>query len=147
MMSRRLSLVALAGLIAVANEAFAQATNDVIFKVPLNLTKLAADITRVKVTCTLVAPGSNLPFNPRNPATGEQMFPVLDGQLVTTAMVIVDGGSGAGPELVGATIGYICGLSGFSNRLQRWDQFSENQTTEVFRLAPTPGDIRGTFVW
>ena len=143
-MVRSLSPLVLAGLIALANPGHAQAQSDVIFKVPLNLTKLAADITKVTVTC-LVAPPSG-----QEVGRGEQIFPVFDGQVVTTAMIIVtvaDTARWRQAENVGNPMGYACALTGFSNRLQRWDQFSETQATEVFRLTPTPSPIQGMFVW
>jgi hypothetical protein len=144
-MLTRFSMLLLAGLMALAGEARAQSGTDVIFTLPLNLTNIAADITKVMVTCMVAgSPQASNPWRTSTELNTEQVFPVLDGRVVTTAMIIVTVPTAPPP---GTQMGYGCGLSGFSNRLQRWDQFNESHATDVFRLTPTPADIFATFVW
>src|SRR5512134_3156855 len=66
--------------------------NDVTFEVPINLTRLAADITQVDVTCMLtsdaILPGSRASAYPRSLA-GHTLFDVSNGQLVAPAATVV----------------------------------------------------------
>jgi len=164
-MNLRTLATAIVGCLLIAGQASA-ASSDVTFQVPLNLTKLAADITKVAVTCAVFATAgrqqdgpivSNLPAvlaNANFPGTPwgvkKEEIPVTGGQVVTTKAVLVainDTQTWHQADHYGETLAYVCYLEGFSARLQHWDSFSETQATDVFRLSPTPAEITGTFTW
>jgi hypothetical protein len=142
---RALSASIVIGLLAMSGARAAHADSEVVLQVPLNLTKLATDISKVKVTC-IVTPDSP----ERAIGRAEQTFAVLNGQVVTTASVIVpivDTAAWHQADKVGTPVAYGCLLTGFSEALQRWDEFAENAATEAFRLSPTPAPIQGMFTW
>jgi hypothetical protein len=139
--------VFIAGFLAVAGgiprSAHAQTDGAVTFKLPLNLTQLPSDITKVAVWCkittsaTVSARGATL--------QKQEEFVPVGGQVVTTATVVVPT-----TELVdamGKTATYVCTLTGFSQSLQKWDLFREDHATPVFRLKPTPAEMTDTFIW
>jgi hypothetical protein len=131
-------------LVVMLAAARAQAqSSDVTFRMPLNLTNLSPDITRVSVTCRIVSPA--LPVFQGQPQAyrGEQ-FPVVAGRLVTTATVVV-----AIPQLnspAGKTANYSCYLRG-STQMATGREFTENNSDPAFRLSPTPVTITGSFDW
>ena len=132
---------------------------DVTFEVPLNLTRLAPDITKVLVTCSLASDAFPIrkirgvavqwPYG----ATVE--LPVSAGHLVTTARVVVsitvdkfmDPATGVGQEPTGKSANYQCDIMGFSSRGGGWQQFTDTSPNTSLRLSPTPAPITGTFVW
>jgi hypothetical protein len=130
---------------------------DVTFEVPLNLTQLWAEITKVDVTCVISSDA--LVGTRYKKINGHVEFPVASGQLVTTARVVVAVAPTAFTDPTGAITGspngkpatYACSLSGFnmlpSNYGGGWHQFSADNTIESFRISPTPSPITGKFVW
>jgi len=136
----------------------AQTTNsDVTFKVPLNLTNVAADIGKVRVLCVItsdalttaigpIPPLSSVPAN--NASANQQEWPVTSGQVATTATVVVPvPATGLVADAVGKTANYACFLGGFSTSLQRWDVFDAAHTVPEFRLTPSPPLLQGSFTW
>lgn len=130
---------------------------DVTFEVPLNLTRLWAEITKVDVTCVISSDA--LVGTRYQRITGHVEFPVAAGQLVTMARVVVAVAPTAFTDptmaITGSPLGkpatYACNLSGFnmlpSNYGGGWHQFSADSTIESFRISPTPSPITGKFVW
>lgn len=134
---------------------------DITFRVPLNLTNLAADISGVAVSC-LVGTESGLGARLQQTlelTVGQDVEsvmpklgvaePVFKGhgelavdpshELITTLTVVVtlQALPGWAPaDHVGESMAYYCGLLGASQTLQRWEQFSETHALEVFRLTP-----------
>ena len=147
MKTRIPSLVAAAVLVVAGGAtrpAEAQTVGDVTFTVPLNITQLSPDITKVAVWCKITGPG----INTRTGNIGAQVeFVPSGGQVVTTASVVVAYPAGDMTNPAGQQATYACTLSGFSNSLQRWDVFREDHATPVFRLKPTPPELSGTFIW
>ena len=150
MKTRITSLVA-AGFLVVAGgaarRAEAQTTSpvgDVTFTVPLNITQMSPDITKVAVYCRIVGPA----IHTRSGNIGAQVELVPQaGQVVTTATVVVPWQMTDMTDPTGTQATYSCMLSGFSNSLQRWDIFREDHLTPAFRLKPMPTEMTGTFVW
>ena len=130
---------------------------DVTFDVPLNLTRLWGEITKVAVWCKI---SSDALVGTRNKRLQTQLeLPVAAGQLVTTARVVVAVPSTAFTDPTGAITGsptgkpatYQCSLSGFSALPSTygggWNVFSADSTNQAFHLTPTPSPISGNFVW
>ena len=135
--------LAMTGAVAVAQ------TPDVTFKAPVNVTRLPPDITKVQVDCMITS--SALPPDPRGAtghAGGFQELPVSGGQVVTTATVVVPIPSlNTSANASAASATYMCRLTGFSQPLNQWGEFSDTQTIPAFRISPTPPNITGTFNW
>lgn len=130
---------------------------DVTFDLPLNLTKLWGEITKVAVWCKI---SSEALVGTRDKQLNTQLeLPVAAGQLVTTAHVVVSVPTTAFTDPTGAITGsptgkpatYQCSLSGFSmlptTKGGGWNPFSADSTNPAFRLTPTPSPITGSFVW
>jgi len=137
-----------AGLLIVAGAASrpadAQTVGDVTFTVPLNITQMSPDITKVAVWCKITGPA----ITSRSGNIGAQVEIVPQaGQVVTTATVVVPWPPTDLTNPAGTQASYSCSLSGYSNSLQRWDIFREDHPTPAFRLKPTPTELTGTFVW
>lgn len=136
---------------------------DVTFEVPLNLTRLASEITQIDVTCYIT--GDGIP----NPRTGSMGAPregriggnvVLDvvrGRLVTTANVVVPVQTTDYQVLTGKTANYQCMITAYSAGIRElrgsegypagWGYLDANSTNPAFRFSPTPQPITGSFVW
>jgi hypothetical protein len=148
-MKMRIPSFVVAGLLVVAGGAIRpaeaqQRVGDVTFTVPLNITQLSPDITKVAVYCRITGPA----ITTRSGNIGAQVELVPQGgQVVTTATVVVTWPLTDMTDPTGTQANYDCLLSGFSNSLQRWDRFYEEQATPVFRLKPTPPALTGTFTW
>ena len=145
-----LAAATVACMLAIPVASLAQTSPLVItFQVPLNLTDLAADITRVKVTCLI---GGDEAYGAQRIATAywgyekEVEVPVSGGALVTTVAVPV-----TISDTINATVGtnanYGCSLQGYIESLQRWDLFTSAPESAPFRLIPDPQPINGSFVW
>lgn len=149
-MKRRICCVVLtaACLLGMPSAGAAQ-SSDVTFQVPLNVTKLSSDITKVAVYCEVTSEAlPKLSGQQVGRAQKQLEFSPTAGQVVTTAAVVVPIPSlntSASPTATNAS--YKCMLSGFSQALQRWDVFTATHSVAAFRLSPTPPDITGTFTW
>jgi hypothetical protein len=159
MMRFKLGLVVVAMWTILLSQAVEAQTvpGDVTFEVPVNLTRLWGEITKVAVWCKI---SSEALIGTRNKQLQAQLeLPVAAGQLVTTARVVVIVSSTAFTDptmkITGSPIGqpatYQCSLSGFSmlptTNGGGWNVFSADSTNPAFRLTPTPAPIGGNFVW
>ena len=121
-------------------------SSDVTFQVPVNLTRLSADLTKVAVYCEITSDALPL-IGPVHKATKQVELTPSGGQLVQTVSVVVpipilDTSNGK------TAAAYQCMLSGFSQSLQRWSPFGDSQTLPVqFRLSPSPQSLIGNFTW
>lgn len=148
-MVSRLSIAILAGcLVAAQALVVAQVPGgDVTFKVPLNLTKLSTDIAKVRVSCRLqstVLTTINAEGQQTNSMSVTTEIPVSNGQVVTTATVVLSNFSLTNPA--GATASYQCSLMGF-DRTGNGSNFSESHPDPKYRLTPAPAPLAGTFMW
>jgi len=148
-MVSRLSIAILAGcLVAAQALVVAQAPGgDVTFKVPLNLTKLSTDITKVRVSCRLQSTALvavNVSGQQSHDMAVGIDVPVSNGQVVTTATVVFSNFTLTNPA--GATATYQCTLMGLDNT-GGGANFSESSADPKFRLTPTPAPLTGTFAW
>ena len=133
---------------------------DVTFEVPLNLTRLAADITKIDVSCGIE---SSALGNTRlirgqpvsTPLAGRVEVPVVNGRVVQTVRVVVAISPGTLQDPTGKTATYTCALTGYSVGIPDryagwsagWDRFLEDHEKSSFRLSPTPAEITGSFTW
>lgn len=139
----------------VAQTAVPTTSTEVTFKVPLNLTQMPSDISRVAVMCAVMSPvittsavvpavgGSNQTQS--GTSVSETSWPVQGGQVVLTMVVVVP--VTLAEPAVGKAATYGCGLRGFSNSLQRWDYFDAASTIPAFRLPSAPFVFSGSLVW
>ena len=129
-------------------------SSDVTIRVPLNLTQLGPDISRVRVLCTIrssvvmVAQITDRYGNVVAGPMGDREVPVSGGQAVATLDIAVPipPTSFTGPS-VGENATYECTLTGFSSSGNRWDAFNATHANPAFRLSPTPGRITANFTW
>lgn len=130
---------------------------DVTFEVPLNLTRLAPDITKVAIWCVISSEA--LVGTPRKQLQTQLELPVAAGQLVSTARVVVPVSSKAfidpngivPKDPTGQPATYKCSLSGFSvlpvGKGGGWNLFGPDIKKPGFHLTPTPSPSEGSFVW
>lgn len=128
---------------------------DVTFEVPLNLTRLAPDITKVMVTCSITSDAFPMRMVKsravKQPRGAQVELPVSAGQLVTTARVIVpitvdnfmDPVTMIRQDPTGKSAEYQCDLTGFTGV---W-QVPTPKNPNPLRLSPAPTPITGKFVW
>jgi hypothetical protein len=121
---------------------------DVTFQVPLNLTGLSPDITKVQVDCTITS--AALPVTQARAVEGSARGftepPASGGQVVSTVTVVVpittlDTSGGK------TTAHYSCRLTAFSQTLGSYGKFDPAASVPAFRVSPVPADITGTFTW
>jgi hypothetical protein len=162
-MNPRLRAVVLAACLLVSSLPSAAQTNqgDITFTVPINVTQLLADITKVRVTCAVTSQAitDNRRVEKGVTQPGQvgkaEEYPVSNGQVVRTVTIVLSV-AGVLENPTGKVASYGCNLQGYSNSLQRWAPFNHcqssatgNECTEVaFRLSPLqqPGNT-GTFTW
>jgi hypothetical protein len=139
-------------LLAISGAAVAQ-SSDVTIRVPLNLTQLAADISRLRVQCSVTSDAFGYDSGGRriyDAPSGERVINVSNGRVVTTLDVLVPISSS---QFVGPTIGqgasYECVLDAFSTSQQQWDVFSLSHSNPAYRvvLSPVISLIQGSFTW
>jgi hypothetical protein len=92
-------------------------SNAVTVSVPLNLTRLLPDLSKVAVECFIRSGGAASPFGPNN-VTGRTELNVTGGQIVTTVTVPIPVGTANPP--VGMRVLFNCSLFGFSVNQQAW---------------------------
>lgn len=127
---------------------------DVTFEVPLKLTKLAPDITKVMVTCGITSDVLLNPHKMQWPLGGQVEEQVSAGQLDKTVSVVIPvtaekfGVNAKDPTGRSAT--YQCDIMGFSSKGGGWQQFVEptgKSSNTSLQLSPVPVPIAGTFTW
>lgn len=144
------AVVAFIALLPISGAAQSPAV-EVTFQVPLNLTRLEPDITRVRVSCTIASRALNFLARDDNNRRGQVEIPVTGGEVRTTATVVVAIPAGVlqHPETEGAD--YECSIAGFSvgsrGTDEGWDLFNANQAKLSFRITPTPANLVGKFPW
>jgi len=132
---------------------------DVTFEVPLNLTRLAPDITNVMVTCGITSDA--FPMRKlrgvavKQPQGAQVELPVSAGQLVTTARVVVpitadkfmDPVTMIRQDPTGKPADYQCDIMGFSTKVGVWQPFDQKAPVASLQVSPSPVPITGTFTW
>lgn len=167
-MSRSSLFVSLVCAVLLAVPAGAQqAPNaDVTFVVPLNLTRLVPELTRVRVNCgieSMVLAGNVRPGPPADPTglspgmrtIGTTEVAVVQGSVAQTVQVTVPVAQSDFVASAGAPSGrvaqYECAIVGYSASLQGWSRFVAGNPTgtgrSTFWLTPMPAIITGQFVW
>jgi hypothetical protein len=115
----------------------------VTFEVPVNLTQLAPEITKIRVYCVIKSTAIVAPNAGNQSGTDE--LPVLGGQLVTTMRVVISFPAGTLQAPTGKTAQYQCDLQGVT--ASGAGGFSETTSVTAFQLKPTPPSLTGNFVW
>jgi hypothetical protein len=149
MASRFLLAILVACLVAAPRVAFAQVPGgDVTFKVPVNLTKLSADIAKVRVSCVLFSDAMtavNHVLDNVHRSMVSTEIPAVNGQAVGTATVVFSNFTLTNPA--GATAGYLCELFAI-DKAGKMGGFGDNGFTAPYlRVTPAPMNITGTFAW
>lgn len=151
-MSGKILLVASAVSLALSATAAAQ-SNDFTINVPLNLTRLLPDLSKVAVDCAIPGGGT---FG-HDGIAGRTELNVTGGKLVTTATVLMAMGSVNPP--IGMTVSYTCSLSGFSVAQNAWAplvaQSNSPSQNPAFRIWLNPAPalpsqafiVAGSFFW
>ncbi len=125
-------------LLAMSGVAAAQ-SGDVTFRVPLNLTQLSPDISRVRVHCRLQE------FASRAISDVSSEIGVSGGEVVTTLSLIFQPSNSGFSGRIGNRVDYSCWLVGFFEPQEEWDEFDPNHQIPAFRLEPRPIPINGQF--
>jgi hypothetical protein len=124
---------------------------DVIFEVPINLTRLSSSLTKVAVTCMVgvtIDPNKGITSSGSDVLSNRVEFPVSAGQVVTTARVVI-----AAPATPlykpGTVLAYECALSGLSSDPMAggWQPLGGKVPVASLQVSPVPVPIRGTFTW
>jgi len=137
---------------------------DIIFEVPLNLTRLSPLLSKMAVTC-MVAPNIDfkLPIDPRLPIDPNigttspnkdvlfkrMEFPVSAGQVVGTVQIVI-AVPATPPYRPGAELNYQCALSALRsdpNFGSRWEHLGGAVSKASLQVSPVPAPINGTFTW
>jgi hypothetical protein len=125
---------------------------DVTFEVPVNLTRLSPDLSKVAVTCMF---GTTIDQNIGTTSFGKDVlsnrmeFPVSAGQVVTTARVVI-----AVPTTPlykpGQVLNYQCALSALSADPKAgsgWQPLDQKAPVASLQVSPSPLPVTGTFTW
>ena len=117
-------------------------------EVPLNLTKLPAELTIIQLSCSITSDA--IVTSPDHTEHGEQVLNVTGGQLVTTAALVFRFSGLENP--VGKSAFVKCDLSGATaSAPTQYVYLSPTATNPIFRVS-IPGDGSGLttlyqFVW
>jgi hypothetical protein len=135
-------------------------SDDVVFEVPINLTQLASDITKVDVTCTLTSDAITEagPRGSSRQLAGHVVLDVSNGQVVkpaTTVVVAVPADRVQDPAK--HPFNWECRLTGYSIGSRPppparrypagWDTFAERHDKASFVMSPAPPVLSGEFNW
>jgi hypothetical protein len=129
----------------------AQVPAEVTLKVPVNLTKLGPDVTRIRLQCSIqsdaITAGENLEYfgTSTNTVIQIQEFPVSGGQVVTTASFMFGFAKLNNP--VGKSAAAGCNLVGWSESQMKYLQFGPGETNPSFRVTSTVTGINSYFDW
>jgi hypothetical protein len=143
MKSRFLSLLLLAS-VSLSSGAVAQTSSpDLRFVIPLNLSNLPADMSRIAVECDAGLP----PGGKESMRKGRYEVAVVDGMVDTVVTVVI--ATAGDPWKPGQTLSYTCALLAYSSARNTWITYGEKLSPDnrSFALSPTPAPITGSFVW
>jgi hypothetical protein len=127
-----------------ASSAAQTAEAEVTLKVPVNLTQLGPDVSKIRIGCTIRSVAIST-GNANGEVTNTQEIPVSGGQVVTTASLAFSFTRLDNP--VGKSAFITCSLDGWSAPQQAWIQFTGGATNPSFRISPSLGLIGGAFAW
>lgn len=125
---------------------------DIIFEVPINLTRLSSSLTKVAVTCMVgltIDPNKGMTSSGIDVLSNRVELPVSAGQVVTMARVVI--AAPATPlHKPGTVLNYECALSALSSDPMAgsgWHPLGEKVPVASLQVSPVPLPIRGTFTW
>jgi hypothetical protein len=163
--TRALAILCLATL-AAGRATAQQEPADVTFAVPINLTRLPSDLTKIAVTCELTSTAfkgkAHASTHSRtgeveiqaSPAAGSQ-GPVFPREIIQTVQVTVPVTASDLDNPSGKQATYSCRLKGYDQSRNRWQDLHYtsnspavlNGPDAIFVLTPKPTPITGSFVW
>jgi hypothetical protein len=120
----------------------AQAQAQVTLNVPVNLTQLSPDITKIRVGCSIrseaiTVAGSTVAVTQETAITG--------GQFVATVPILFNL---TGLDSPTGKIAYVsCFVDGWNAVEQGWGYFMKDQASQAFRTNVTLYDYSSTFRW
>ena len=127
-------------LASVAGEGAAQMQTEVTVKVPVNVTQLAPEVSKVKVGCVMTSEAIQTPNHDK---VMIEEIPVMQGKVVTTVSLIfallLENPTGKSATLK-------CLFTGWSDK-DGWSPMAENSSNPTFRVKPTLGQMEHSFVW
>lgn len=137
-----LAVLAICLLAAPASGAAQTVQTTVTLVVPLNLTQISPEVTKVLVTCAI----KSIALTGKSQGTMmQEVIPLSGGQLVTTVTLVFPVTGLDNPVGKDATV--TCSLSGFSPQSEKWFQFEDNSASLAFRTKPSLPSISASFVW
>ena len=112
--------------------------------VPIDLSNLSPDITKVRVGCSIRSTAITN-GNANQEVIQTQDLPVSGGAIRTQASLVFSLTNLSNP--VGKNADVTCSLMGWSQPKQAWDQFTGAHPDPAFRTNATVGMITTTFVF
>lgn len=155
-MLRRIVVATSVFMATITSPGAAQTATTVTFTMPVTLTQLSPDLSRVRMVCAILpnvvlvySPGEDLAVKSFDVnVLPKDELPVTSGQLSATLRVVypIDAGW-LKRDPAGTTSQYECRLQGFSTSLQLWEFFSSTPKWPVFLLNPAPAPVKSSFNW
>ena len=130
-------------LVAMSVPGSLSAQTMVTLEIPVNLTKLSPQITKVGVSCTFTSDG--VVYINAGPRIAQDQLPVVNAQMISTFRVVFELKAEDLKAPIGKTAEYQCSLFASTSNVNA--AFSEDDPASPFYLKPTPRTIVGTFVW
>lgn len=134
-------------LVAIAAPRSISAQTMITLEVPVNVTKLAPEVQKIRVMCNLnseaivPATAGGVPS-----VTALDEVPVVGGQVVSTLRVVFTFPAGSLKEPIGKSARYECSLGGVTPN--GTGGFSDQiASTLPLYMKPPPPVIAGNFVW
>ena len=147
-------MLGLAAVAVVAPASAQQGPIEVAFELPLNLTRLASHIPKVRVQCELrsnaIIESLSVPGSQALRRVVEVEIPVTQGEVVQTTRLVITLQPQELNNPSGKSATYECLLRAFDSPHQVWTYFGgygSGTASSTVILTPAPAAITGTFVW
>lgn len=115
---------------------------DVTVNVPINLTQLGPEITKIKLFCSITSVA--ITNAPNNTVKKDQELPVSGGQVVTTASLLFSITGLDNP--VGKQFTVACNTQAYSSTSSSWGDLNDTATNPSFKVS-SPMRNGLTFTW
>ena len=141
---RTLAALMMACLTAPSSSAAQTTQAEVTLKVPVNLTQLGPDVSKIIVGCSIRSDAITTGGTNRE-VTRTQELPVSGGAVVTTASIVFSFTGLDNP--VGKSASIVCSLNGWSASQGTWTQFTPGAANPAFRTTTTVSMIDASYTW
>lgn len=115
---------------------------DVTVNVPINVTQLGPEVTKIKLLCSITSVA--ITNAPNNTVSKNQELPVSGGQVVTTASLLFSVTGLDNP--VGKQFTVACYTQGYSSSSNSWGDLNDTATNPSFKVS-SPMRNGLTFTW